>query len=171
MSLSVYTIVFMENKVDYIAIDFETASMYKACPCSVGLVRYIGGKETDSCHTLIKPAIMYFLSEWTEKIHHITYSDVRNKPQFPEIWENIVNPFIMKTPGLPMVAHNASFDMKVLRDCFEYYKMPKPNLEYFDSCAISRKSWPELKSHALTALCGHFNIIYTAHDALEDARS
>ena len=36
----------MNNKLDYIAIDFETANYYKNSACSVGLVRFIDGKET-----------------------------------------------------------------------------------------------------------------------------
>ena len=36
----------MDNKLDYIAIDFETANQYKNSACSIGLVRFIDGKET-----------------------------------------------------------------------------------------------------------------------------
>ena len=32
----------MNNKLDYIAIDFETANQYRNSACSVGLVRFIG---------------------------------------------------------------------------------------------------------------------------------
>ena len=75
------TILFnMNNKLDYIAIDFETANQYRNSACSVGLVRFIDGKETDSCYSLIHPAKMYFIPEWTRDIHHISYNDVRNKP-------------------------------------------------------------------------------------------
>ena len=40
----------MNNKLDYIAIDFETANQYRNSACSVGLVRFIDGKESDSCN-------------------------------------------------------------------------------------------------------------------------
>ena len=63
----------MNNKLDYIAIDFETANQFKNSACSVGLVRFINGKETDSCYSLIHPAKMYFIPEWTRDIHHISY--------------------------------------------------------------------------------------------------
>ena len=78
----------MNNKLDYIAIDFEIANQYRNSACSVGLVRFLDGKETDSCYSLIHPAKMYFIPEWTRDIHHISYNDVRNKPYFPEIWDN-----------------------------------------------------------------------------------
>ena len=84
----------MTNKLDYIAIDFETANHYMNSACSVGLVRFIDGQEVDSCYSLIHPAKMYFIPEWTETIHHITYKDVYNKPYFPEVWDTMVMPFI-----------------------------------------------------------------------------
>ena len=161
----------MNNKLDYIAIDFETANYYRNSACSVGLVRFIDGKETDSCYSLIHPAKMYFIPEWTRDIHHISYDDVRDKPYFPEIWDSLVMPFINQTPGVPLVAHNGNmFDMPVIKDCCEYFGMETPSLEYFDSLIISRKTWPKIKSHKLTDLGTFFNIEYLAHDALEDSR-
>lgn len=162
----------MIDKLNYIAIDFETANYYKNSACSVGLVRFIDGKEIDSCYSLIHPAKMYFIPEWTETIHHISYDDVRDKPYFPEVWDTIVMPFINKTPNIPLVAHNGNmFDMPVIRNCCEYFGMDTPNLKYFDSLIIAKKTWPELDSHRLTALGEYFKIDYLAHDALEDSRT
>lgn len=162
----------MIDNLNYIAIDFETANYFKNSACSVGLVRFIDGKETDSCYSLIHPAKMYFVPEWTETIHHISYDDVRDKPYFPEVWDTIVMPFINKTPNIPLVAHNGNmFDIPVIRNCCEYFGMDTPNLKYFDSLIIAKKTWPELDSHRLTALGEYFNIDYLAHDALEDSRT
>lgn len=162
----------MNNKLDYIAIDFETANQYRNSACSVGLVRFINGQELDSCYSLIHPAKMYFIPEWTEQIHHISYNDVRNKPYFPEIWNTLVMPFINQTPDIPLVAHNGNmFDMPVIKSCCEYFEMPFPEFEYFDSLIIARRTWPEMKTHQLTALGEHFGIEYLAHDALEDSRT
>ena len=81
-------------------------------------------------------------------------------------------PFINKTPNIPLVAHNGNmFDMPVIRNCCEYFGMDTPNLKYFDSLIIAKKTWPELDSHRLTALGEYFNIDYLAHDALEDSRT
>ena len=160
------------NNMNYIAFDFETANQYKNSACSIGLDRFIDGKETDSCYSLIHPAKMYFIPEWTEEIHHISYEDVRNKPYFPEVWDTIVKPFIEKTPGVPLVAHNGkTFDVPVIRSCCEYYGMETPKLSFFDSLLIARKSWPEMQSHKLTDLGKHFGIDYLSHDALEDSRT
>ena len=149
--------------LNYVAIDFETANNYPNSACSVGLVRFVDGQETASVYSLICPAKMYFIPEWTEEIHHITYGDVRNKPQFPEVWNTIVEPFLAQHPGLPLVAHNARFDMNVIRSCIDYYGMPVPDLEYFDSLHVAQQTWPELECHRLTYLGEKFLIDYNAH--------
>ena len=157
--------------LNYIAIDFETANTYCNSACSVGLVRFEDGKETDSVFSLIRPPKLYFIPEWTSDIHHISYEDVCNQSQFPEVWNDLVLPFISKTPEFPFVAHKANFDMGVIRGCFEYFSLPKQKFCYFDSLKIARKTWPELKSHKLTFLGETFGIIYNAHEALDDART
>ena len=84
----------------------------------------------------------------------------------------MVMPFIKKTPGIPLVAHNGNmFDMPVIQSCCEYFGMDVPKLEYFDSLVVAKKTWPELESHKLTELGAHFGIEYLAHDALEDSRT
>lgn len=157
--------------LDYVAIDFETANTYANSACSVGLVRFIDGQEVASLYSLICPAKMYFIPEWTEEIHHISYDDVRNKPQFPEAWNTLVAPFLEQVPGLPLVAHNAGFDMNVIRSCMDYYGMPVPQLYYFDSLKVAQRTWPELECHRLTYLGEKFLIQYDAHNALDDSRT
>ncbi|MCR4733478.1 MAG: 3'-5' exoribonuclease [Treponema sp.] len=157
--------------LDYIAIDFETANQNGNSACSVGLVRFIDGKESDSLYSLICPPSDYFVEEWIEKIHHLSYEDVKNEGKFPEVWDNKVLPFLQKTPNLPLVAHNAKFDMNVIWDCCHFYKHKLPDKQYFCSLALARKVWPEFEHHALTFLGGQFGIKYAAHEALDDSRT
>ena len=159
------------KSLDYIAIDFETANQYGNSAISVGLVRYINGKETDNIYERICPPTDYFVQEWIDKIHHLTYADVKDYPKFPEVWDGKIIPFIEKTPGLPLVAHNAKFDMSVIWDACNYYHHKLPGYNYFCSLQLSKKVWPELEKHALTFLGQKFGIEYLAHDALEDSRT
>ena len=53
----------------------------------------------------------------------------------------------------------------------KYFGMEIPNLEYFDSLIIAKRTWPDLESHRLTALGEYFKIEYLAHNALEDSRT
>ncbi len=160
-----------EKSLDYIAIDFETANQYGRSAISVGLVRYINGREADNIYERICPPTDYFVQEWIEKIHHLTYADVKDCPKFPEVWDQKIFPFIEKTPGLPLVAHNAKFDMSVIWDACNFYHHKLPGYNYFCSLQLSKKVWPELEKHALTFLGQKFGIEYLAHDALEDSRT
>ena len=65
------------KSLDYIAIDFETANQYGSSAISVGLVRYINGKETDNIYERICPPTDFFVQEWIDKVHHLTYADVQ----------------------------------------------------------------------------------------------
>ncbi|MCR5764878.1 MAG: 3'-5' exonuclease [Treponema sp.] len=170
--------------MEYFAIDFETANDYQNSACSVGVVRFVDGVEKDSVYSLIKPAKMYFRPDFID-IHGISYGDVRNKPQFPEVWQTIVEPFLYASDGqepdsqaacsknkiINFIAHNASFDMGVIRGCCNYYGMPLPDANYACTLQASRKAWKELYSHRLTFLAEHFGIVYDAHNALDDART
>ena len=158
--------------MEYFAIDFETANDYSNSACSVGVVKFEDGTEKDSVYTLIKPAKMYFRPDFTD-IHGISYGDVRNSPQFPEAWQTIVEPFLesRKEGSIVFVAHNAIFDMNVIRGCCEYYGMPVPEAQYACTLQIARKAWKDFKSHRLTHLAERFGIVYDAHNALDDSRT
>ena len=160
-----------EKSLDYIAIDFETANQYGRSAISVGLVRFINGKESDNIYERICPPSDYFVQEWIDKVHHLTYDDVKACPKFPEVWDQKIIPFIETTPALPLVAHNAKFDMSVIWDACGFYHHKLPGYNYFCSLQLSKKVWPELEKHALTFLGQKFGIEYLAHDALEDSRT
>jgi len=79
-----------------------------------------------------------------------------------------IYPFI---ENLPLAAHNANFDIGVLLATIEWYNLPFHELRYFCSLKIARRTWPSLRSHALTALADEFGIVYKAHNALDDAET
>ena len=151
--------------MNFVSIDFETAKYSRESACSVGLVKFQDGKAVDTFYSLICPPKLYIRPDFTE-IHGLTVEDVKNAPTFADIWDSFVKPFV---GGLPLAAHNASFDMDVLWAVLEWYKLPIPSLSYFCTCSLARRTWPELESHALSALAEQFGIVYNAHNALDDA--
>ncbi|MDR1588370.1 MAG: 3'-5' exonuclease [Treponema sp.] len=153
--------------MNFIAIDFETAKYSRESACSVGMVKFLNRKAADTFYSLICPPVLYIRPDFTD-IHGLIVEDVRDAPNFAEVWQNGILPFI---GSLPLAAHNADFDMGVLRAALEWYEVPLPSLEYFCTLKLSRAVWPELESHALTALGENFGIIYDAHNALADART
>jgi len=151
--------------MNFVTIDFETAIYSQESACSVGLVRFLDGKAADTFYSLIRPPKLYIRPDFTE-IHGLTVDDVKDAPAFNEIWDSGIKPFI---GDLPLAAHNAQFDMGVLQAVLRWYELDIPKLSYFCTCRLARRSWPQLRSHALTNLAKHFGIVYEAHNALDDA--
>ncbi|MDR2923074.1 MAG: 3'-5' exonuclease [Treponema sp.] len=150
---------------DFIAIDFETAMYKPNSAISIGLVRYRGYQPVETYYSLIRPPSLYIRPDFTD-IHGLTIDDVIDKPDFGYLWENGIRDFLGDTP---LAAHNAAFDMGVLRAVLEWYELPVPELRYFCTCRLARRTWPGFKSYALTALAARFDIAYNAHNALDDA--
>ncbi len=149
--------------MNFTAIDFETANGQRNSACSLGLVRVENGVIVESKDWLISPPEMYF-HPMNVSIHGITEEDVRNKPSFNYIWEEVEN----YLQGEMVIAHNASFDVSVLRACLETYGIRFPDFDYLCTVQISRNIWPNMPNHKLNTMAHLFNIPLRHHDALED---
>lgn len=152
--------------LNFTAIDFETANGSPASPCAVGLVRVREGKIVDSFVTLIQPPYPNdVFNPFNIQVHGIHPSDVADAPTWPEALELMLE-FIGEDI---LVAHNASFDMGVLRQSAELINRELPALEYACSVLISRKTY-NLESYRLNSVAyaiGHEE--FNHHDALADA--
>jgi len=165
INMNTRNIVYLNGKMNFITIDFETAKYSQESACSIGLVKFQAGKVIDTYYSLIRPPSLYIRRDFTA-IHGLTVNDVRDAPKFPEIWNSDIRNFI---DGFPLAAHNASFDMGVLKAVLNWYELSVPSLSFFCTCSLARRTWTGLKSHSLSALAENFNIIYNAHNALDDA--
>jgi DNA polymerase-3 subunit epsilon len=152
---------------NFIAIDFETGMYARNSAVSIGLVKYHDYEMTDTYYSLIRPPQLYIRPDFTA-IHGLTVDDIKDAPNFEQIWNKDICGFL---EDLPLVAHNASFDMGVLKAVLEWYNLPVPGLSYFCSCKLARYTWKGFKSYALTALADKFDILYNAHNALDDAKT
>ncbi len=150
--------------LNFTAIDFETS--WQWYPCSVGLVKVENGMVTDRKHLLIRPHRMFF-HPMNISIHGITARDVVNEPEFDELWNEML-PFI---EDQFVVAHNASFDMNVLRSTLMDYELALPKFQYACSVKISRRTWKELDSHKLNVIANYIGISFKHHDALADSET
>lgn len=150
--------------MDCIAIDFETANADRSSPCAVGIAVLSGGTVSDTFYALIKPQDNLF-DPFNISIHGITPEDVADEPEFPTVWTNL-QPLLES--GL-VIAHNASFDMSVLRHTLELYGLPFPSVDYTCSRVIAQKAWPTLLSFALPIVAQHLGIEFEHHHALSDA--
>ncbi|MDD4574644.1 MAG: 3'-5' exonuclease [Sphaerochaeta sp.] len=151
--------------MNYVAIDFETANSYAGGACAVALARFDEeGSLLDSYYSLIKPKHPYFDPGMTA-VHKLKDEDCLAAPEFDALWP-AMRSFIGRDI---LVAHNAVFDMGVLKGCFEAYDLEAKEMSYFCTYTIAKKVWPKMLSYKLTYLCDHFGMEYQAHYALDDA--
>lgn len=151
----------------FAAIDFETANEQRTSVCSVGVVIVRNGEITDSFYSLIRPEPEYYCY-WNTKIHGITFEDTVDAPIFPDVWCQI-EPLI---EGLPLIAHNKSFDESCLKACFRMYQMDYPEYEFHCTLQNARmllKGLPDYKLYTVSAYCGYK--LENHHHALADAEA
>ena len=142
--------------MDFIAIDFETATSKRTSICSMGICVVENNKVTEVKEILVKPAPFEF-NEYNIAIHGITPERVYNKPTFDRYWRGI-KPYL---ENKLVIAHNASFDVGALCKTLEYYDIELPSFE--------QKAYPELESHKLNKLGHALNIDFSHHTACDDA--
>ncbi|HJE96500.1 3'-5' exonuclease [Ligilactobacillus acidipiscis] len=153
--------------MDFIALDFETASPKRHSACSLALTVVRNDQVIDEMYSLIKPATEF--SPNNIRIHGITPQDVANSPTFPQLWPHISSFF---GPQKLIVAHNASFDVSVLRKTLGFYKLPVPNFMVLDTLKTSRQLLNDLPNYQLNTVCDFLSIsLKHHHNALADSRA
>lgn len=151
--------------MNFTAIDFETA--HADFPCEIGLTRVENGVMVATQSWLIKPACFPYMNPWNERVHGITAADVASAKNFEELWPEL-KPWV---EDAVLVAHNAAFDMKVLRSALSYYDLAFPWVDYFCTVSLSRKVWKHLPGHSLAVLSDYHDIRFNHHRAGDDARA
>ena len=147
-----------------VAIDFETANEQRASPCSMGLAWIEDGQVARIEHHYIRPPGMRFAS-FNMAFHGIRPEHVEDAGEFPDLLERL-RP---ELEGALVLAHNASFDISVIRRTCEHYGVRPPGLDYTCTVQVARSVWPDLPSHKLNVVCGHLSVDFAHHDAAADA--
>lgn len=150
---------------NYIVFDFETTgfSPKNNKIIEIGAVKINDNNIVDKFDTLINPNS--FIPPFIEAKINITNQMVADKP----VIEDVLPEFIEFLGDYPLVSHNAKFDMSFLTVNAENLGF-KINNTAIDTLKLSRKAFPDLKSHSLGNLCNHFGInLISAHRAYYDA--
>jgi DNA polymerase-3 subunit epsilon len=153
--------------LDFTAIDFETANPKRASACSVGLVRVRDGQIIRAVGTLIRPPAEFSEFSWyNTKVHGITAAMVAQSPPWRE-----VAAWIRRFVGDDLlVAHNAAFDVSVLRQACAAEGIAVPGNDYVCTLALARQA-TRLLSYRLPDVAAEFGVRFTDHhDAQADAR-
>ena len=149
-----------------VAIDFETANEQRTSACSIGLSWIENGVVVGTEEHLIRPPDMRFNS-FNTAIHGIRASDVENEPEFDEVWYRLRD----RVEGRLLIAHNASFDISVLRHTLRHFGLTAPLCPYLCTVMLSKKAWPDLSAHRLNVVSDHLGITLRHHNAGSDAEA
>ena len=149
----------------FVAFDVETPNRYNNRMSAIGISIIEGREIVDSFYSLIDPLQPF---DWfNTQLTGINEESVFDAPTFPEIWQTI-EPIL--SSGI-LVAHNAAFDMSVLRSCLRDYEIEwKASVKGLCTVVMGRKLLPDI-SHRLNDMCDYYGIELNHHQADSDSRA
>lgn len=148
----------------WVAIDFETATREPTSACALGAAIIEDGVVVETVSWVIRPPFNEYEYRNT-MVHGMSAEDTELAPEFDEVWWEVRQ----VVDGARLLAHNAAFDMRVLRSLLETREISAPNYEYACTLSIARRALPQLRRHTLDIVCDHCGIGLRHHDAASDA--
>lgn len=150
----------------FVVIDVETTGLE---PCidkiiEISAVKYIDNKEVAIFNELVNPHRE--LDPYITSLTKIKESDLVNKPSI----NTILPKFIEFIEDFTLVAHNASFDIKMI--VAESYRsgIQFPDNKIQDTLKLSRRifSKSDVPNYKLETLKNYLGLAYNSHRALDD---
>lgn len=151
------------NKVTI--LDFETTGLKDNYAVSLALIRIEDNNIKFAKYYLINPNAEIEYAAY--KVHGIKQSDVEKQPTFKEIWTEI-SPFIS---GEILVAHNSSYDVRVIKKEIQRYGLFCKPFKSVCTCKNAKKfiNKENIDNYKLDTVCNYLGIkLGTHHDARDD---
>lgn len=155
--------------LNFSAIDFETSSSKRASVCQVGLTHVRNGRvESTESWYVIPPTGLDDFHPMNVAIHGITAEHVVQEGGLG--WGESLSRIHSGCSGVPLVAHNSSFDKSVFEAACKESALDIPHLTWRDTLDLARREFPELPQHTLPVVASHVGVDLTQHhDAAADA--
>ena len=149
----------------YVVFDVETPNRANDRMSAIGITTVENGSVVDEYYTLVDPETHF--DYFNVRLTGIDENSVKGAPTFPELWEKI-EPVMS---GGILVAHNAVFDLGVLKQCLRGYGIPwKQSVPYLCTVQAGRKLLPKMR-HSLDVMCEYYGIELMHHHAASDSRA
>lgn len=150
---------------EFVVLDFETTGLNSSIDkiVEIAALKYKDGVLIGEFYTLINPQVHIPME--VVNIHGIDDKMVKGSPTIKEKLPELLS-FIGE---LPIVAHNAKFDMNFLNASM-YYLNKSLNNPIIDTLKISREIFTELPNHKLQTIKEHFGMSLGSHRALDDTK-
>lgn len=153
--------------MNFVTIDFETATSDKTSACQIGISTVINGQEPIVYSSFIKPPQWPNFNYINVGKNKITADLVKDAPTFDMIWKDVYPLLNNKI----VFAYQTATDIDHLVELIKYYRLETPSFEFFDSLAIARFLYPDLISYKLESICNKFDIYYESHKADKDSKA
>ena len=151
---------------EFCAIDFETATRDRSSACSVGVATVSRGRVQEVKRWMIRPPDNRY-EDVNIGIHGITPERTVDSPEFSEVWAEIRT----HVGFLPLVAHNAAFDMSVIREALKAAGEAQSEFTFFCTYVLARHAWPERDSYRLNSRAEACGVNLDHHEAGSDAEA
>ena len=149
----------------FIAFDVETPNRMNHRMSSIGITVIEDGEIVERYDSLVNPETHF--DYFNTRLTGIRAEMVREAPTFPELWSEIEP---RMSSGL-LVAHNAVFDMGVLKKCLHDYGIEwRPYVRYLCTVQMGRRILPGV-SHKLNDMCDYYGICLDHHQAASDSQA
>lgn len=149
----------------FVVFDVETPNRANSRMSALGITVVEAGAIREDFFSLVNPEQPF---DWfNTRLTGISAASVAGAPTFPALWAE-VEPLMAS--GI-LVAHNASFDIGVLRRCLRDYGIAwKPTVQGLCTVIMGRSLYPGV-SHRLNDRCAAYNIPLNHHRADSDSHA
>ena len=149
----------------YIVFDVETPNRCCDRMSAIGISVIDGGRITEEYFSYVNPET--YFDYYNTLLTGINSKTVASAPVFPELWQKIEP---VMSSGI-LAAHNAVFDLSVLKKCLSDYGIYwKNTAKYCCTVQMGRKILPGI-SHKLDSMCDYYGISLDHHKADSDSRA
>ena len=154
--------------ITFVIFDTETTGFSPAKDrlVEIGAVKVRNGKKLGEKTWLINP--QRYIPWYVQQVHNITIEMLKDCPTFDQVYPE----FLEFIDGSVLIAHNAPFDIRMMSAEAARAEMPAPKNAVFDSLALFRNWYPDLKSHQLGDIVDLLEISrdgMQAHRATDDS--
>ena len=154
-----------ERMYRFIALDVETPNRLNRRMSAIGVTTVEEGKVVDDFYSLVDPETSF--DYFNTVLTGLDENTVAGAPTFRELWAEL-GP---RLEGGILVAHNAVFDLGVLKRCLWDYDLEwKSCARYVCTVQMGRRVLPGM-GHKLNELCEHYGIALDHHRAGSDAHA
>ena len=148
-----------------VAFDIETPNRKNDRICSLGLTVIENGEITNTFYSLVNPECEF--DSFNISIHGISPEDAAVAPTFKRVWEEVGYLFRENL----VAAHNATFDLCVLRKVLAHYNIGETIINYVCTMKLSKAMNAGVHDYKLSTLCDYFGIHLNHHNAASDSEA